>query len=140
MRTCFGWVEYTKKGIVCQENLTTRYGSVLLIRSSASALLKISASTIDRLLNPVRIQYQKRGRCSTNPGTLLRNQISIQTNQWNQSRPGFIEADTVAHCGISLSGVFVYTIDTVDIATGWTEQRAIWRKGETDVLKTIPAG
>jgi hypothetical protein len=31
--------------------------------------------------------------------------------------------------------MFVYTIDTVDIATGWTEQRAIWGKGETDVLE-----
>jgi len=31
------------------------------------------------------------------------------------------EADTVAHCGESLSDMFVYTRDTVDIATGWTD-------------------
>jgi hypothetical protein len=30
-----------------------------------------------------------------------------------------------------------YTIDCVDIATGWTEQRAVWGKGETDVLEQI---
>jgi hypothetical protein len=101
------------------------------------ALLKISPATIDRLLNPIRVQYQGRGRSATKPGTLLRNQIPIQTNQWNESRPGFIEADTVAHCGDSLSGMFVYTIDTVDIATGWTEQRAIWGKGETAVLEQL---
>jgi len=34
-------------------------------------------------------------------------------------------------------GDFVYTLDTVDIATGWTEQRAIWGKGETEVIKQI---
>jgi hypothetical protein len=68
---------------------------------------------------------------------LLRNQIPILTNQWNESRPGFLEADTVAHCGESLSGMFAYTIDTVDIATTWTEQRATWGKGETGVLKQI---
>jgi hypothetical protein len=102
-----------------------------------NALLKISPATIDRLLNPVRIQYQKRGRSTTKPGTLLRNQIPIQTNQWNESRPGFIEADTVAHCGESLSGMFVYTLDTVDIATTWTEQRAVWGKGETGVVNQI---
>jgi hypothetical protein len=30
-----------------------------------------------------------------------------------------------------------YTIDFVDIATGWTEQRAVWGKGEKGVLKQI---
>jgi hypothetical protein len=33
--------------------------------------------------------------------------------------------------------MFAYTIDCVDIATGWTEQRAVWGKGETDVLEQI---
>jgi hypothetical protein len=102
-----------------------------------NALLSISPATIDRLLKPVRIQYKKRGRSTTKPGTLLRNQIPILTNQWNEPRPGFLEADTVAHCGESLSGMFAYTIDTVDIATTWTEQRATWGKGETGVLKQI---
>ena len=68
------------------------------------ALKSISASTIDRLLNPIRIQYKKRGRATTKPGTLLRKQIPIKTNQWDESRPGFLEADTVAHCGESLPG------------------------------------
>jgi hypothetical protein len=33
--------------------------------------------------------------------------------------------------------MFAYTIDCVDIATGWTEQRAVWGKGESDVLEQI---
>ncbi len=102
-----------------------------------SALLAISPATIDRLLKPVRFQYQKRGRSTTKPGTLLKKQIPIQTNQWDETRPGFVEADTVAHCGDSLSGMFVYTLDIVDIATGWTEQRALWGKGEAGVLQQL---
>jgi hypothetical protein len=101
------------------------------------ALLKISPAIIDRVLTPVRAKYKGRGRTTTKPGTLLRNQIPIKTNQWDESRPGFLEADTVAHCGTSMSGMFAFTIDCVDIATGWTEQRAIWGKGETDVLKQL---
>jgi len=89
-----------------------------------NALLAISPATIDRILKPVRIQYQKRGKSTTKPGTLLRKQIPINTNQWDEFRPGFLKADTVANCGDSLQGMFVYTIDFVDIATGWTEQRA----------------
>ena len=101
------------------------------------ALSRISPATIDRILSPTRIHYKKRGRSTTKPGTLLRNQIPIKTNQWDESRPGFLEADTVAHCGDSLTGMFAYTIDAVDIATGWTEQRAVWGKGETGILEQI---
>jgi hypothetical protein len=100
-------------------------------------LLRISAATIDRLLKPIRVRYQHRGRCTTKPGTLLRHQIPIATEQWNQTKPGFVEADTVAHCGESMAGQFSYTIDCVDIATGWSEQRAVWGRGETDVLLQI---
>src|SRR4030066_143530 len=102
-----------------------------------NALLRISPPTIDRLLKPIRINYTKRGRSTTKPGTLLRKKIPIKTNQWDESRPGFLEADTVAHCGDSLAGMFAYTIDFVDIATGWTEQRAVWGKGETGVREQI---
>jgi len=100
-------------------------------------LLRISHATIDRLLKPVRVKYKGRGRSTTKPGTLLRKQIPIKTNQWDESRPGFMEADTVAHCGTSMAGMFAFTIDGVDIATGWTEQRAVWGKGERDVLVQI---
>ncbi|HOX15913.1 MAG TPA: hypothetical protein PLP18_07280 [Smithellaceae bacterium] len=101
------------------------------------ALSAISPASIDRILKPVRIQYQKRGKSTTKPGTLLRKQIPINTNQWDESRPGYLEADTVAHCGDSLMGMFAYTVDFVDIATGWTEQRAVWGKGEKGVLEQI---
>jgi len=103
----------------------------------SQALLKISPATIDRLLQPTRLHYKKRGRATTKPGTLLRNQIPIKLNQWDESRPGFLEADTVAHCGNSLLGMFAYTLDCTDISTGWTEQRAIWGKGETAILEQI---
>lgn len=101
------------------------------------ALLKISSPTVDRLLMPIRFHYSKRGRSTTKPGTLLRKQIPIKTNQWDESRPGFLEADTVAHCGTSTAGMYANTIDFVDIATGWTEQRAVWGTGETGALQQI---
>jgi hypothetical protein len=100
-------------------------------------LFKISPSTIDRIFKPVRIKYTKRGRSTTKPGTLLRKSIPIKTNQWEETHPGFLEADTVAHCGNTIEGMFVYTVDFVDIATGWTEQRAVWGKGEAGVLEQI---
>jgi len=104
---------------------------------ATTALVTISPATIDRVLKSVRVSYHKRGRATTKPGTLLRKHIPINTNQWDETRPGFLEADTVAHCGTSTAGMFAYTIDCVDIATGWSEQRAVWGKGQTGVLEQI---
>jgi hypothetical protein len=101
------------------------------------ALKKISASTIDRLLKPSRKRYKRRSICTTKPGTLLRQHIPIKTNQWEEFRLGFLEADSVAHCGTSITGEYAYTINFTDIASAWTEQRAVWGKGETDVLEQI---
>jgi len=101
------------------------------------ALHRISPSTIDRILKPLRAKYRLRGRCTTKPGTLLRKQIPIKTNQWDESRPGFVESDTVAHCGDSIEGDYAHTVDLVDIATGWTEQAACWGKGEIGVLSAL---
>ena len=98
-------------------------------------LSKISSATIDRILKPVRPKFRKRGKSGTRPGSLLRNQIPIQTDQWNQSIPGFLESDTVHHCGDNLAGQYVLTVNYTDIATGWTEQRAVLGKGETGVLE-----
>ena len=100
------------------------------------ALRTISPATIDRLLQPIRVRYKKRGRSTTKPGTLLRKQIPIQTNQWDESRPGFLEADTVAHCGESLSGDICLHIirrhrHRLDRTTGNLG------KGETGVLEQV---
>jgi hypothetical protein len=100
-------------------------------------LARISAATIDRVLKPARILYRGKGRSATKPGLLLKSHIPIKTDQWDEKRPGFIEADTVMHCGASLAGEYAITLDTVDIATGWTELRAIYGKGETQVLDRL---
>ena len=100
-------------------------------------LYEISPSSIDRILKPVRITYTGKGKSTTKPGTLIHNQIPIKTNQWDESRPGFIEADTVAHCGDTVEGMYANTVDSVDIASRWTEQRAVWGKGYSGVMEQI---
>jgi hypothetical protein len=48
-----------------------------------------------------------------------------------------MEADTVAHCGNSLAGDFVWSLTMTDILTTWTENRATWNKGAQGVLAQI---
>jgi hypothetical protein len=101
-------------------------------------LLKVSAATLDRLLKPLRVQHPK-GLSGTKPGSLLKTQIPIRTQHWDETQPGFMEADTVAHCGNSLAGDFVWSLTMTDIVTGWTECRATWNKGSQGVLEQIQA-
>ena len=100
-------------------------------------LLSVSAATIDRLLAKTRAKISPKGFCATKPGRLLRNQIPIRTHSWDISQPGFMEADTVAHCGNSLAGNFIWSLTLTDIHTGWTEARATWNNGATGVIKQI---
>ena len=99
-------------------------------------LLSMSAATIDRLLAPLRVNY-KRSLSGTKPGSILKKHIPVKTNQWDEDKPGFLEADTVAHCGSSLSGSFVWSLTMTDICSGWTELRAVWNKGATGVVSQI---
>lgn len=100
-------------------------------------LRKISPATIDRLLSKFRSRYEKRGLSTTRPGSMLRKLIPIKTDQWNESRPGFVKVDTVAHCGTTVASEYTNTVNMVDIATGWTIQRAVWGKGEANTFKAI---
>ena len=100
-------------------------------------LLAVSTATIDRLLKPTRDRIDVGRRCGTKPGTLLRSQIPIRTSCWDIELPGFVEADTVAHCGDSIRGDFAWSLTVTDIKSSWTEIRAIWNKGAQAVLEQV---
>lgn len=100
-------------------------------------LLRISARSLDRLMTPIRRHHGTRGRCGTRPGSLLKNQIPIKTEHADVKKPGVMEADTVAHCGNSLDGNFVWSLTLTDIFSGWTENRAVWNKGYEGIKQAI---
>lgn len=98
-------------------------------------LLAASGRTLDRLLEPLR--GQGAGRCLTRPGTLLRQQIPIRGSVWEEGKAGWLEVDTVALCGGSVAGEFVWMVDGVDYATTWVEVRAMWGRGQAGTLAAL---
>jgi len=85
-------------------------------------LSKVSRSTVDRLLSPIKKEIFGRGKSTTRPGTLLKHKIPVHTfADWNDEAPGFLEMDVVAHCGDRLIGEYISSLDAVDIATYWVE-------------------
>jgi len=98
-------------------------------------LLAASGRTLDRLLEPLRVEGA--GRCLTRPGTLLRHQIPIRGSVWDEGKAGWLEVDTVALCGGSVAGEFVWMVEGVDYATTWVELRAIWGRGQAATLLAL---
>jgi hypothetical protein len=109
----------------------------MLDDSIRGQLLSLSPATIDRLIKPIRIKYKRKGLSGTKPGRLLKNQIPIKTDHWDVTKPGFLEADTVAHCGNTLIGDFAWSVTLTDIHSAWTEIRATWNKGANGVTNQI---
>lgn len=98
-----------------------------------AGLLAMSPATIDRRLRPYRIGLvgEIKGRSLTRPGSLLKASIPLKTwQEWDDTMPGFIEIDLVGHDGGDNNGQFHYSLDAVDVATGWTETITVHSKGE----------
>ena len=68
----------------------------------------------------------------------MRSQVPSKTfADWESTRPGFLEIDPVAHCGSMSAGPFLFTLSTVDVATGWTLCRAVRNRGEEAVFEEL---
>jgi len=99
-----------------------RHKELVVDKETKEKILKISASTIDRLLFKERAKLRLKGRARTKPGTLLKNQIPIRTfADWDENKPGFVEVDLVSHDGGNPRGDYVHTLDVTDVYTGWTD-------------------
>jgi hypothetical protein len=84
---------------------------------------------------------EKRRKTTTRRGKLLKSQIPLRTfSEWEEVKPGFLEADLVAHCGESMGGQFLNTLTLVDVASGWTECLAVLCKEQNLVLEGLKKG
>lgn len=100
-------------------------------------LLAMSPRTMDRLLRPFRINLRRRIYGRTKPGTLLKHQIPIRSERWDVDEAGWCEVDTVAHCGGSGQGEFISSVNATDVASTWTETRAVLGKGQRHVIAAL---
>lgn len=139
------WEAY---GCICAERLhpfltealgkLEQFGHIAPDESPKQELLSMSRATVGRRIMKHQKRFGKgKGLSATKPGSLLKKQIPIQTASWDEARAGYGEMDLVAHCGGSLLGNFIYTLQLVDICTTWTERAAVMGKGQKGVLQGI---
>ena len=114
-----------------------RHQEIQLSAETKTLLLEMSSATIDRRLKQERFK-SRRGLSTTKPGTLLKKSIPVRTyTPWDEEKPGFEEIDLVAHCGHTTEGQYLFTLTSTDIATGWTECRAIANKTQLAVSTAV---
>lgn len=92
-------------------------------------LKTVSISTVRRLLRGHK-RLSIVPVSTTKPGSLLKSQIEVRRGRWDTTEPGWIETDTVAHCGMVNEGEYINSYDFIDIMSGWCEQVATMGKGE----------
>ena len=115
-----------------------RNNELHLDADTEARLLKMSAATMDRLLEPYRQTGGRKSSGTTRSGDLLKNTIPIRTfTDWQEDKPGFLEIDLVAHCGENVAGFYLNTLSAVDVASGWLECAPVWGKSQIKVRQAV---
>lgn len=100
-------------------------------------VLAISPAQMDRLLASEKVSDQGKYRPGLKANAAVKAAIPIRAESWDTKEPGWTEADTVALCGGSMQGDFAWALTCTDIATGWTEARATWNRGQHGVCEAF---
>ena len=99
-------------------------------------LLMMGTSTIERSLKEAKNKRPK-GKSTTTPSK-FKSQIPLKLCKDDDKKTiGYFEADTVAHCGDSLSGQLNWTLTMTDLHSGWTENRACLSKEANSIKAEI---
>ena len=123
-----------KPGLVETAQQLIRYGEMQASAEVMEKLRKVSYSSLDRSLARVRhlrkdpLPRARRGR---RPDTVAEGMIPVHVIPWDEPETGHFEIDTVQHG--PPDGRVIYTIQCIDVLTGWSERFAILGK-RTDLV------
>lgn len=124
----------------CGENLhavIAEYADILIRdgvwNHSEEATKKLLAMSLGMVKKRVamfsRRSFLVHGKSTTKSGA-IHTLIPIRTGPWDAAPVGTEQIDTVAHCGNSVAGMFVYTVNGTDVSSLWGARRAQWNKGQ----------
>ena len=88
-------------------------------------LEEVSISTVERRLDLTRQDKPRLPRKKPRPRSKRLQEIPMLRLPWSIADPGHFETDLVHHSGPAVSGEYAYTLQMIDVATGWSERRAV---------------
>jgi len=125
---------------ICAERLTpallstaehlARFGVLHLSQEVEEHLAKLSEATVTRILRKYRSRKQRLPQPGPARANQVRQPVPMTRIPWDTTEPGHFEVDLVQHSGESSEGIYAFTLQLVDVATGWSERVAILGKGQ----------
>lgn len=109
--------------LVSTGGLLAAHGELAWGPQLATQLGQISISTVRRHLPPPPATH-RRPQPRT-PENRHQQEIPAYRIPRDIAEPGHFEMDLVHHCGEATQGEYLYTLQLVDVATGWSCRRAI---------------
>ena len=102
-------------------------------------LKKISASTIDRLLKPLKATLKIRGTCGTKPAAQHLKKLVPMLSHFEciEQGDGLWQIDLVQHDGGNPSGEFCYTLTITEVKNQWTVHYALKNKAFVWVYQAL---
>jgi hypothetical protein len=74
---------------------------------------------------------------SATKSSQIKHIIPIFHGDWSKKLPGSGQIDTVVHCGHTLVGDMVFTLNYIDVSTLWDILRAQWNKGQVATQESL---
>lgn len=104
---------------------------------TTTKLLAMSLGTMKkRMTKFTRKRFLTHGKGTTDPSS-IHALIPVRRGDWDTAEAGTAQIDTVAHCGHTLIGDFVYTVNSTDVSTLWGSRRAQFNKGQTATVTSM---
>ena len=102
-------------------------------------LRKISASTIDRLLKPIKARMKIKGTSGTKPAAQHLKKLVPMLSHFEciEQGSGLWQIDLVQHDGGNPSGEFCYTLTITEVKNAWTVHYTLKNKAFTWVYQAL---
>src|SRR5437667_3711762 len=140
---------------ICAERLTPSLGRMAshldglgvlaLTAEMESQLTTISPATVQRMLRKNRARKARLPRPGPHRANQVTKGVPMGRIPWETKEPGHFETDLVHHGGESAAGEYGYTLQLIDVATGWSERVMLLGRGYqamerafTRVLERVP--
>ncbi len=115
-----------------------RLGELSCSDEVAKKLQEMGSATIDRKLKHQKEIESCKAKYHQKKHPLLYQKIPVKVfAEQDRGALGNMQIDLVEHCGASAQGQFVCSLDATDISSGWTEQEAVWGKGQENTKNGI---
>lgn len=131
---------WESRDYICAERLTpgllrmaqhlAGFGEVRLTTEVEEQLAQVSRATVGRMLRAHRSRKARLPQKGAERANQITKGVPMKRMAWDTTEPGHFEVDLVHHGGESTTGEYGYTLQLLDVATGWSERVALLGRGQ----------